>query len=77
MLKRLSATGAVHYEQLTITVFSCKQGTSYFFFCKIRLSVGLEDSEDLINDLDQALKAACGKYYLFIYLYIYIYIQSV
>ena len=26
----------------------------------IRLSVGLENSEDLINDLDQALKTACG-----------------
>ena len=26
----------------------------------IRISVGLEDLEDIINDLDQALKAACA-----------------
>jgi cystathionine beta-lyase/cystathionine gamma-synthase len=26
----------------------------------VRLSVGIENSEDLINDIAQALEAACG-----------------
>lgn len=31
----------------------------------VRLSVGLEDPEDLIADISQALRAAVGSYYIF------------
>jgi hypothetical protein len=34
----------------------------------VRLSVGLESSEDLIADLDQALKAAVSKDVTFVYI---------
>lgn len=50
---------------MTVNVKRVKIGTKDMVFlcvCQVRLSVGLEDSEDLLNDLNQALKAACSKW---------------